>query len=99
DHIDEKGFRRRVAVQDVVLATLLVVEHELYRHVGATRPLGIWWIGAVAQQVAGIAHGVPRCRSPKFYERGEAAAASRAKVDQFVQNCPARSYTRRNTAQ
>src|SRR5690606_6372603 len=56
DHIDEEGLRGRVAVQDIVLATFLIVEDELHRHIGAARPLRMRRVGAVALHVAGITH-------------------------------------------
>lgn len=54
DDLRQEGLRRRIPVQDAVLAPLLVVEHELD---GDPRPAGPAWVGrvaAVADQVAGI---------------------------------------------
>ena len=43
-----------IAVQDVVLAALLVVEHELHGDPRAARPFRVGRIAAVADEVAGI---------------------------------------------
>jgi hypothetical protein len=55
-HVDQEGLRGGVAVQDIILATLFIVEHELHRDVGAAGPVGVGRIWAVAVEVAGIAH-------------------------------------------
>src|SRR4051812_12443868 len=38
DDLRKEGFRRGVAMEDVVLAAFLVIEHELHRDRGASRP-------------------------------------------------------------
>ncbi len=49
-------------MEDVVLAALLVVEDDLDRDIGAARPLRVGRALAVAEHVAGIAHGAPGVR-------------------------------------
>ena len=58
DDLRQERLRRRVAVQDVVLAALLVVEDELHGEPRAARPFRIGRIAAVADEVAGIGGGV-----------------------------------------
>ena len=56
-HVGEEGFRRGIAVQDVVLSPLLVVDHELHRDARAARPARIGRMAAVADHVARVAGG------------------------------------------
>mgnify|MGYP003146165770 CR=1 FL=1 len=44
-------------MQDVVFATLLVIEDELDCDVGAAGPVGVGRVGAVTGQIAGVSHG------------------------------------------
>ena len=55
DDLREEGFRRRVAMQDVVLAAFLVIDDELQRDARPARPIGVRRMGAVADHVARIA--------------------------------------------
>ena len=57
DDVGEEGLGRGVAVEDVVLAALFVVEHDLHRDIGAAGPFGIGRRTAVAEHVAGVSHG------------------------------------------
>ena len=58
-HIGQERLRAGIAVQDAVFAPFLIVEDELHGHMGASGPVGLGRIGAVAMHVAGVAH---RCR-------------------------------------
>ena len=53
--LGQEGFRGRIAVKDVVLAALFVIEDELNRDLGPVRPVGCRGICAVAGHVARIA--------------------------------------------
>jgi hypothetical protein len=59
EYIDEKRLGCRVAMQDVVFAAFLVVEHDLDRDICAAGPFRIGRGAAVAEHVAGIAHRKP----------------------------------------
>src|SRR5690606_10550879 len=52
----EEGLGGGVAVEDVVLAALFVIEDDLHGDIGATGPLRIGGRAAVAEHVAGVSH-------------------------------------------
>ena len=66
DDFREEGLGRSIAMKDVVLATLLVIEYELYRHIGTARPPGIRDGTAVAPEIAGIGFAHEPALSCKF---------------------------------
>ena len=58
DDLGEKRLGGRVAMQDVVLAALFVVQHDLQRDLRAAGPFRVGGLGAMADHVAGVAgHG------------------------------------------
>ena len=57
--LGEEGLGGGVAVEEVVLAALLVVEDDLDGDVGAAGPVGEGRVAAVAVHVAWVAHGSP----------------------------------------
>ncbi|OMP13156.1 hypothetical protein COLO4_02182 [Corchorus olitorius] len=57
DHLGKKGLGLLVAVEDVALATLFVIEHEGQGDAGVTRPAGVGRLGAIADEITGIGHG------------------------------------------
>src|SRR5690606_17308818 len=60
DDLGEEGLGGLIAVEDAVLAALLVVDDELHRDPGAVRPARIGRRRAIAMHVAGISvHGPP----------------------------------------
>jgi hypothetical protein len=83
DDIGEKGFRGGVTMKDVVFTTLLVVEHELDRDVGAARPIGVGRGLAVAVEIAGVAHAVGSVRQFGF----GGIQVRRKFLDHVVKNC------------
>ena len=62
--IGQHGFRRGIAMKNVQFAAGLVVEGDLQRETGASGPLGVGKIGAVANQIAGIGQGIVRHSRP-----------------------------------
>jgi hypothetical protein len=54
EHIRQEGFRGGIAVQDIVLAALFEIDHELHRDPRAARPLRMGRVAAVAAEIAGI---------------------------------------------
>ena len=63
DDLREERLRGRVAVEDVVLAALLVVDDELDRDARAARPVRVGRVAAVADHVARIDH---RCQDVRY---------------------------------
>ena len=61
--LGQERLRGRVAVEDAVLAALLVVQHELHRDPGLARPARVGRGAAVAEHVARI--GLAHRRSPR----------------------------------
>src|SRR5262249_56803155 len=53
-HVRQERFRRAVAMQDVVLAALLEIHHELHRDARAVRPVRIGRVAAVAMEIPRI---------------------------------------------
>src|SRR5262249_46640651 len=54
EHVGQECFRRGIAVEDAVLAALLVVDDELYGDARSARPARIGRHPAIADEVAGI---------------------------------------------
>ena len=54
DDFRQKRFGRGIAMQDVVLAALFVIDDELHRDIRAARPLGVGRVAAIADHVAGV---------------------------------------------
>ena len=54
EHIGQEGFRGGIAVQDIVLAALLEIDHELHRDPRAIGPLRIGRVAAIAAEIPGI---------------------------------------------
>ncbi len=54
-HVGQKRLRRAIAVQDVVLAAFLEIDHELHRDPRGIRPFRIGRVAAVAAEVARVA--------------------------------------------
>src|SRR5688572_12785138 len=54
DDLGEKGFRCSIAVEDIVLAALLVIDDELHGDIGALRPVRIGSGAAIALEIAGV---------------------------------------------
>ena len=57
DDLGQKGFRRGVTVQDVVLASFLVVDDELDADPRVTRPAWVRRMLAIADEIAGVGFG------------------------------------------
>ncbi|AIM20687.1 amidohydrolase [Serratia sp. SCBI] len=54
DNIGEKLFRSRIAMQHMILRTLLVIEHKLHGNPRVARPARVRRISGVASQVTGV---------------------------------------------
>src|SRR5690606_26837249 len=54
-HVDEESLGGGVAVEDVVFATLFIIQDKLHRDMGAAGPIGMGRVGAVAVHVARVA--------------------------------------------
>jgi hypothetical protein len=64
DHFREEGFGFFIAVQDIALATFLVVEHEGQRDAGIARPVWVRRVTAVTDQVAWVVSA--HCSLPSY---------------------------------
>ncbi|MCY1528870.1 hypothetical protein D9M68_639910 [compost metagenome] len=54
DHLGEEGLGFRVAMQNVALAAFLVIEHERQGNTGVARPVWVWRVVGVTDQVAWV---------------------------------------------
>ena len=54
EHFRQKLFRACVAVQCGVFCAFFVVQNKLKSDPGATRPVGMWWVAAITNQVSGV---------------------------------------------
>ena len=84
-HVGQERLRGAVAVQDVVLAALLEIHHELDRDARVARPARIGRVAAVAAEVAGVA-GVGHARLPRS---GSSARPSTARSCRTRSGSPA----------
>ena len=84
-HVGQKRLRGAVAVQDVVLAALLEIHHELHRDARVAGPARIGRVAAVAAEVAGVA-GVRHVRLPRS---GSSARPSTARSCRTRSGSPA----------
>ena len=57
EHFAQKLLAARVSMQGGVFAAFFVVQHKLHSYPGLARPLGVRWVAAIADQVAGIGQG------------------------------------------
>ncbi len=64
DHFREEGFRFLVAMKDVALAALFVIEHEGQGDAGIARPVRVRRVGAVTDQVARVVSA--HCSLPSY---------------------------------
>ena len=65
-HVREKRLRGGIAMQDIVLSTLLVIDHELDGDARAARPAWVGRIAAVSREIAGIRRDVGRAHGPSY---------------------------------
>src|SRR5262249_43174093 len=77
EHVGQERLRGGVAVQDVALAALLVIDHELHGDSRAVRPARIGRIAAIADKIAGIAGAGGRGHAWSYTDSTDACLGAR----------------------
>ena len=78
-HVRQERFGGAIAMQDVVLAALLEIHHELHRDPRIARPARIGRVAAVAAEIAGVAGASPRLPRSGFSARPSTARSCRTR--------------------